>query len=291
MTRDALAQRLTKPHYLYRPGRAVRRLLAIGRQVTKTTLVWGDPIHFDPDTVVGDSIRRTGVYDLVVCEALFRLAERGGVHVDAGANIGVMTSVLARCAGPEGLVIAVEPNPASLELLHANVSHWRRHAPIDVAEAALSDEEGMATLYSWPWSDGTGTASLSPHGSPIGLVQSVRLDDIVAGRSVGVLKLDVDEHELHALRGAERLLATGRIRDVVFEQLEPLPTPVSALLLASGYSIFGLDLNLRGLRLYPAGELGRARRSWDPPSYLATLEPVRAEALLRPRGWRAFRRD
>jgi hypothetical protein len=46
-------------------------------------------------------------------------------------------------------------------------------------------------------------------------------------RTLALLKLDVEGHELAVLEGASRLLGGGAIRDVMFEEEETLPTPVS----------------------------------------------------------------
>jgi len=47
---------------------------------------------------------------------------RGDCCMDLGANIGLLTVVMAELAGPEGTVIAVEPNAASLENLERTVA-------------------------------------------------------------------------------------------------------------------------------------------------------------------------
>ena len=41
--------------------------------------------------------------------------------LDVGANVGYMTALAARMAGSEGLVVAVEPEPANVALLRANL--------------------------------------------------------------------------------------------------------------------------------------------------------------------------
>ncbi len=42
--------------------------------------------------------------------------------VDVGANVGYMTIAAANRVGPGGLVIAVEPHPANVALLEANIA-------------------------------------------------------------------------------------------------------------------------------------------------------------------------
>ena len=68
----------------------------------------------------------------------------------------------------------------------------------------------------------------------------------VRSTPVGVLKLDVEMHELEALRGADGLLSRKLIRDIVFEEHRAAPTPVTTLLESYGYEIIGIRQGLGG---------------------------------------------
>jgi FkbM family methyltransferase len=292
---------LNKPYYLFRPTQVFRRILheVMPRRpagaVATATLPWGLEIRFDPREATGSALARTGVYDLSVCEAIYRLLDRGEVAVDVGANIGVMTSAMAQRAGPAGTVIAFEPHPEIFGELRANVGRWasrRSIAPIKLHGIALSDRSGVGQLFvGADFARNRGTASLVPDASAARAydVSLRRLDDFLPeGTTVGVLKLDVEGHEANALAGGARLLARKRIRDIVFEDRASPPTPAMALLESHGYALFRLEQRLLGLRLAQPTSPPRSR-SWDPPSYLATADPGRAAARLRKRGWTVLR--
>ncbi len=103
---------------------------------------------------------------------------------------------------------------------------------------------------------------------------------------IGVMKIDIEGHELAALRGAERLLSVGCVRDIIFEEHTPLPTPVSRLLEAHGYQIFLLRKDTLGPKLIPTPcELPEAL-----PNYLATLDSDRAQQRFKKRGFLSLRR-
>jgi hypothetical protein len=133
-----------------------------------------------------------------------------------------------------------------------------------------------------------GTASLE-HADPENSVQvrAVRLDEEIDS-AVGVMKLDVEMHELAALTGAESLLSRGRVRDILFEEHEAPPTPVTALLESHGYEILGVRQGVAGPILSTPAE-AYARQMWDPPALLATRDSERVRRRMKRRGWICLR--
>lgn len=295
-------RKLNKPYYLLRPGQVARRALVPWRrrrlrsEYDEIMLPWGLRLGFRANEKTGLCYARRGVFDLPVCEALWRLADPGELALDVGANIGQMTSALAAAVGSAGRVIAFEPHPRLFRQLEENASHWTRAAhtaAIELRNVGASSSAGVAELgmsASFEWN--TGTASMRrDSGECVAVVEVpvARLDDEVGEAAVGVMKLDVEGYELEVLRGAQRLLASKQIRDIVFEDFDEPPTPVTALLESHGYAVFSLDQTLAGPSAAPA-TAGSARRSTEDPSYLATADPDRALARLRRRGWQVLGR-
>lgn len=102
-------------------------------------------------------------------------------------------------------------------------------------------------------------------------------------RTIGLLKIDVEGHELKVLKGAQRLLASGLIRDIVFEDFDVPPKPTASLLESYGYVIYRIGNTLFGPTLGPV-----AASDADPmnsTNFLATRTPKRALARLAKRGW------
>lgn len=133
----------------------------------------------------------------------------GGTAVDVGAWMGPWTRALAaRCAH----VHAIEPQPALAGFL-------RRVAPpnVTVHEAAVGDEPGEATLVvdARPGRDqlarlGQATVEgVDPRHRVEHRVRVVTVDQLDL-RDVRFVKIDVEGHELAALRGAAGLLASAR---------------------------------------------------------------------------------
>lgn len=292
---------LNKPYYLFRPSQLARRIAGRLRprrepaQFVDVRLPWGSSIRVRPDETVGASIHKIGLLDLCVSEAIWRLLDAGETAVDVGANIGHMTSAMAIRVGPAGSVAAFEPHPEVFGELNANVARWRedrRAGRIELHEIALSDREGAGRLNAGEaFTANRGSAALLSEGddgfASAHEVPLARLDGIFT-EDIAVMKLDVEGHELEVLRGAEGLLRAGRVRDILFEEWEPLPTPVGELLGAAGYSLFSLDQTLLGPSLGLATERS-ALRARQAPSYLATRDPQRAVARFGRKGWAVLR--
>ncbi|HEX6389188.1 MAG TPA: FkbM family methyltransferase, partial [Solirubrobacteraceae bacterium] len=224
-----------KPHYVFHPLRALRRAryggpTVEGRRET-APLPWGLPLDVNADEAIGFTILTTGVFDPAVSETMHRLIDPGELVVDVGANIGYLTSLAAARAGSDGTVLAFEPHPRVFELLQANISAWQGRpgvATIEPHQTALSDRDGTAELNAGSsFEANMGLARLDEgHASADDVLVSVtveQLDDVIGERQIGLLKIDVEGHEPEVLRGARRLLESGRVRDIIFEDHDPYP--------------------------------------------------------------------
>ena len=119
-------------------------------------------------------------------------------------------------------------------------------------------------------------------------IQLLRLDDQwESADAIDLIKIVVEGHELAVLRGSRRLLKRGLIRNIVFEDFRGVDSEVAVVLRDAGYTVWQIGCNLRGPCLSVAGM--RKQAPWLPSNFLASLNPVAAEAILRPRGWSILR--
>ena len=139
------------------------------------------------------------------------LADRSRLAIDVGAHVGEYTFFMRRHAAG---CIAFECNPVLVNHLTRRFGH-----SVDIRSDAVSDRDGTTVLRIPQSERGTGLGRatieasnpLSGKFSGINLltVHTVRLDDAI-DRPVGLIKIDVEGHELAVLRGATRILAQDR---------------------------------------------------------------------------------
>jgi FkbM family methyltransferase len=140
----------------------------------------------------------------------------GAVVVDAGANIGVYSQFLSRCVGLTGVVHSFEPSPANFTRLQ---SATRTLANVRLCQAAVGESSGKFKLYlSDKLNVDHRTYSTEAESRESVPVDIVALDDYFKpGERVDLIKMDIQGYELHALRGANRVLAENPSAKLLLE--------------------------------------------------------------------------
>lgn len=165
------------------------------------------------DHDIGSHILQTKQYEPHVTRVVHEVLRPGNTFVDVGANIGFFTALAAHKVGPSGKVVAIEPMDKNVQLLYATV--WRNaFQNVQVFPYAASDAEGLLPMATGP---GTSNGQIMLGGAeaklPAVFAQARRLDDLLADLSfLHLLKIDIEGHELLALRGFGERLAQYRPR-------------------------------------------------------------------------------
>jgi FkbM family methyltransferase len=151
---------------------------------------------------------QAGTLEPFELELFTRELEPGMVVLDVGANIGCYSLLAARRVGPSGRVYAFEPDPRTRPSLEYNV-RANGLTNVTIVPKAASDAAGRRTLYLSRSASHSGLAHSMDERSIVGTrtVDTVRIDDVVAGQPVDVVKMDIEGHEPAALRGMEDTLA------------------------------------------------------------------------------------
>lgn len=141
----------------------------------------------------------------------------GGTVLEGGAHLGFVTVHAARAVGPNGRVIAFEPNVDVHAALRENLVANGVSERVEVVPKALGDTAGRARFF--VRDDTSSLVDLATDAVPVE-VDVVRADEEIA-TPVDVVKLDVEGGEPAALRGMAGLLAGPRPPAAVFAECFP----------------------------------------------------------------------
>lgn len=132
-----------------------------------------------------------------------RLLRPGMTFVDAGANVGYVSVLASRLVGPEGLVIAVEPGPARLAQLHANL--WRNGCTnAIVLPIAADSHRGHVRLVLDPRGGAGSGERPGELPMPTVLAPCAPLDELLGDLRVDVLRTAAEGGDVQAIRGMEQ---------------------------------------------------------------------------------------
>lgn len=145
----------------------------------------------------------------------------GMTYLDVGGNLGYLATLAAKCVGPTGLVVAVEPEPYNFSLLERNLRSVSRGRGVAV-NAAAGGAPGTATLFKADSNLGdhrlySDDATTSRAGVQVPVV---RLDELFAANNwpaPDFVKIDVQGFETHVVAGLGALADGGKLRTVLTE--------------------------------------------------------------------------
>ncbi len=164
-------------------------------------------MKYEPHTYMGWYIYHRGLYEEGPIHLLRQLLQPGMTFIDVGANIGLYTLIGAHLVGPEGRVLALEPQVEAGQLLQENI-RLNSLSNVEFKNIAASSKRCSASLHQVSISN-NGQATLrvlsgeATFGEPEA-IQCHTLDEILAEdeiRDVHGVKIDVEGAELDVLRG------------------------------------------------------------------------------------------
>lgn len=136
------------------------------------------------------------------------------LFLDVGANIGLY-SVLAARGGLADRIVAFEPDVRNRVQMEANLLMNGLLSKVEMVAKAVSKETGSIEFLPSP--DTVTSQSKVGGGAGAIQVETVRLDDFLDAAGLRVfIKMDIEGHELEAIKGMERMLTTNK----VFMQVE-----------------------------------------------------------------------
>lgn len=183
----------------------------------------------DGTFILGDYRDRYSVDQMVmppapdpIVELLIQRARaRPGTVLDVGANMGILTVALARGL-PDRRILAFEPVVETARRAAATFA-LNRLCHVGLMIAAVGAQDGELAFYAAPGH--SDYASAHPTETPVEIhwqesrVPCMTLDTLMQRgvfAQVGVIKIDVEGHEMDVLRGAQELIRQ-HCPDILFE--------------------------------------------------------------------------
>jgi FkbM family methyltransferase len=152
-----------------------------------------------------------GFWESWCTEFMLRRIRPGMVAWDVGANLGYFAVLMADLVGPQGSVLAIEPNPRMALLCERSLALNGFRQTARVERLAVSDLGGLTLRFRAAASDPKNGRFSSGGALPADgdvaefAVRTARLDDLTTG-SVDFLKMDVEGAEEQAWAGMQGLL-------------------------------------------------------------------------------------
>lgn len=229
--------------------RLVRHLEGLVRSAIRSDVVEVLGHRMVLDARDGAELSTNGIYEPLTTDVVRREVREGHTVLDIGAHIGYYTLLFARQVGPQGRVFAFEPAPGTLALLEQNIRLNGYHN-VTLIPRAVSDVAGRARLYVDETNVGDSRIYDSRDGRPFVPIETVRLDDALAGHlgAIHFIKMDIQGAEYAALRGMLGLLQAHPEAKLVTEfwpyglkTFGVEPEAYLHLLLEQSFHLFNLD--------------------------------------------------
>ncbi len=181
----------------------------------------GRRLSIDLTTGMQESVYFFGKYEPFVTTLVEQLVFEGDVCVDAGANFGWYTTLMAERVGQTGKVHAFEPVPDTFKELTTNVKLLSDPSTVIANQLALSHTETETVINIFE-GEPTGHASLaSKSKNTTGFrCETVRLDEYLLNSGVSnvdFIKVDVEGAELNLLKGSGTMLGQAVPPVIVME--------------------------------------------------------------------------
>ena len=173
------------------------------------TCRYGTVLYNIHDVYVGRSFDLYGEFSEGEVEVFRQILSPGSVVLDIGANIGAHTLFFAQAVGPQGAVLAFEPQRVVFQTLCANLA-LNSITNTRCYQAALGEAPGRLVVPPLDYTRENNYGGLGLGDYAQGEeVDVLRLDDFALPHC-RLMKVDVEGMELSVLQGGRRLIAQHR---------------------------------------------------------------------------------
>ena len=185
--------------------------------------------HLSQGSILEHLIVRGELYEKETTELLCRILEPGDTFIDVGAHVGWFTLLASKIVGPEGRVVAVEPECENYNWLRKNISINNINGNTETHRMVVTSQSEMVTFYLNADNDG-GHALWPPKNHSFNqktaekqqviMAEGITLDDLCKQENipeVKLIKIDTEGAEVKVLIGAGQLLRSQKVKHIIAE--------------------------------------------------------------------------
>jgi FkbM family methyltransferase len=233
-----LRQRIHDSRLADIPRSFTRRLIGdVGpaQYVIQSGPMKGKIIHTDLKSWSGYYL---GTYEPELVSTLERHVSEGMTVLDVGANHGYFTLLFSQLVGPRGKVYAFEPEPVNYQLLEKTIAA-NGLSNVEAVKLAVSSRSGVEKLFLEDAYLGTHSMEKKDSDNYIE-VNLTSVDEFARERrlpSVDFVKIDIEGHEVEALKGMAETMRRWKPSIVCEFQDQRLLSQGSEILRDNGYTL------------------------------------------------------
>lgn len=146
------------------------------------------------------------IHEPEVCDVMLRFLQRGQCAVDCGANDGYFTGFMSHLVGPEGLVIAFEPDKRLFEHLKHNTAELTN---VTACPTALWSIDRPMEFHQAKYSGYSAFFKYEEITEESYMLVARSLDTLLLAPHPHFIKVDCEGADEQILRGAEQILRRG----------------------------------------------------------------------------------
>ena len=198
--------------YLLRPW-PLRQLTnwTIRKLLPKQVEIHGATVVLNPTDPVVSGALHFGVYEKAETRFFQSACRDGMTFLDVGANLGYYTALAARAVGPNGRVLAVEPDPDSFGYLEQTIAA-NAVGNVEAFPVAASDAPAILPLYISTDNRGDNRLYASDGERPQVEVKARPLDALLRDNkidTVDLIKIDVQGYEPKVIAGLRETITAS----------------------------------------------------------------------------------
>jgi FkbM family methyltransferase len=197
----------------------------------------GTLLYNPHDRYVGRSLDLYGEYSNEEADLFRSLVKPGAIALDIGAHIGPHTLVLSTAVGPQGAVLAFEPQRVLFQMLCANLA-LNNHTNVYGYHAVVSDRPGTRFVPQFDYAVENNYAGLALGNYQEGEKVRMLTIDSLELRRCDFLKIDVEGMELEVLKGARETITCFRPALYVENDREEKSAALIDFIRSLGYDLY-----------------------------------------------------